>query len=75
MEAASPPLIPGALRTGGRGTCRAEDTGPLLRPQGCCASLRDGLRPAVTPETSAALQAGNTGRRQPAPPAARHVRV
>ena len=29
--------------------------------------------PALTPETSAAPQAGNTGRSQPAPPAARRI--
>ena len=46
----------------GSGDAPRQGTGPPLRPPGCCAPLRGGLRPAWTPETSAAPQAGNTGR-------------
>jgi len=63
VEAAAPPLI-----TLG---CPAQGTGPPLRPQGCCASLtRRPCGPALTPETTAAPQAGSTGR-PGLPPAAR----
>jgi hypothetical protein len=54
--AAAPPLNhPGALRARGPGACRAEDTGPLLRPQG---RWRAGLRPAAL---RAALDPGDLG--------------
>ena len=46
----------------------AQATRLPLRPQRCFASLRDGLRPALTPETSAAAAgSGNAGRPEPAP--------
>ena len=75
-EAASPPLTfdekAAAL---GPGDAPREGTGPPLRRQGCCASLRRRpCGPALTPETTAAPQAGNTGRPQPARPGARRVR-
>jgi hypothetical protein len=73
-EAASPPLTFTTLPRSRLGDAPHEGTGPPLRRQGCCAPLRGGLRPALTPETSAAPQAGNTGRPQPAPPGARRVR-
>ena len=46
----------------------AIDPGQPRQPLNYAALLRGGLRPALTPETSAAPQAGNTGRPQPAPP-------
>ena len=65
---AASPLTYEWLPRSRRGDAPREGTGPPLRPQGCCAPLRGGLRPALTPETSAAPQPGNTGRPQPAPP-------
>ena len=74
--AAAPPLTPSkaaALQAGGRaaqGYGAAPPASRLLahrlrrRPYG----------PALTPETTAAPQAGNAGRPQPAPPRARHAR-
>src|SRR5258708_36825679 len=59
VVAAAPPLTSRSA---------AQGTGPPLRPQGCCASLtRRPCGPALTPETSAAPQAGCTARPRPAP--------
>ena len=67
---------PRRLPRPGRGTRRARVRG---RPSGLKAAAHrcsDGPLPgpALTPETSAAPQAGKAGRPQPAPPAARRVR-
>jgi len=63
-EAASPPLIfPGRA---------AQATGPPLRPQGSLPrSLRDGLQPPLTPETSAAPGRQQRGQGQGLPRQAR----
>ena len=62
------PTRPGRRRTRAVPGGPAQATRLPLRPQGCFASLRDGLRPALTPETSAAAAgSGNAGRPEPAP--------
>jgi hypothetical protein len=65
-EAASPPLT---FRRA------AQATGPLLRPQGCFASrcARQPCGLPLTPETSAAPEAGRAGQAGPAPPCARRA--
>lgn len=66
--AAPPPSFPGA----------AHDPGPSLRPQGPLPrSLRDGLRPPLTPETSTAPTGSDRGQAQACPPhhAAHHDKI
>jgi hypothetical protein len=63
-EAVSPPLTFSPAAAPGLGDAPREGTGPPLRPQGCSASpaATASAGPALTPETTAAPQAGNTGR-------------
>jgi hypothetical protein len=75
-EAASPPLASGKKAAAlWPGTRRARVRG---RPSGVKPAAhrlrRRPCGPGLTPETTAAPQAGNTGRRQPAPPRSRRVR-
>src|SRR5271166_1946842 len=49
----------------------AQVTGPPLQRQGCFASLRDGLRPALTPEPLLPLSGNDEGRPGACP---RHTR-
>jgi hypothetical protein len=75
-KAASPLTFKKVLPRSRPGDAPREGTG---RPSGLKAAAHRlpataPAGPALTPETTAAPQAGNTGRRQPAPPPTRRVR-
>ena len=68
---AASPLISGRLPRSRPGDAPREGTGPPLQRQAC----GDGpAGPGSSAGASTAPQAGNRGRRQPAPPRARRVR-